>query len=107
MFLENPCFIGLYEKISKGLKNVSGYGIQFVNDKKSKNRRHSGTTPGPSKKVDPRTLEKMDPIPKFTMMGKNSFLIIPRLLISNMTIVFQVQFQKYPNKAILIPNLFF
>ena len=58
-------------------------------------------------KSGPRTLEKVDPITKFTMMAKNSFLIIPRLLISNMTTVFQVQFQKYPNKAILIPNLFF
>ena len=37
---------------------------------------------------DPGSLEKTDPLPKFTIMVKNSFLVNLRVLISNMTIIF-------------------
>ena len=37
---------------------------------------------------DPGSLEKTDPLPKFIIMAKNSFLVNLRVLISNMTIIF-------------------
>ena len=47
-----------------------------------------GRRPRPSEKADNGSLEKVDPIPKFTVSVKNSFLTNWRLLISNMAIVF-------------------
>ena len=43
--------------------------------------------PWPSKKADSGLVEKADPIPKFTVWVKDSFLTYSRVLISNMTIV--------------------
>ena len=57
-------------------------------------------------KMDPRPLEKADPIPKFTVWVKDSFLTNLWVLISNMTIAFfKILAQKYPKKAFLVPNL--
>ena len=41
-----------------------------------------------SEKAEPGLLEKVDPIPKFTVLVDDSFLTNCRVLISNMTIVF-------------------
>ena len=56
-------------------------------------RRHTlssrpGPGPGLSEKADPGPLEKPDPIPKFTVRVKDSFLTNLKVLISNMTIGF-------------------
>ena len=46
-------------------------------------------------------LQKVDPIPKFTVRVKDSFLTNSRVLISNMTIVFfKILAQKTPNQAV-------
>ena len=47
-------------------------------------------------KVDPGTLGKADPMPKFIITVKNSFLINLRALISNMIIVFSNSSPKMP-----------
>ena len=45
--------------------------------------------------------EKVDPIPKFTVWVKDSFLTNSRVLISNITIVFsKILAQKTPNQAV-------
>ena len=44
--------------------------------------------PSPSEKVDPRPLEKPDSLPKFTEL-KNSIFTNLRVLILNVTIVFE------------------
>ena len=48
--------------------------------------------PGPA----PGSLEKADPIPKFTVRFKDSFQTNLRVLVSNMTIVFQNSSPKIP-----------
>ena len=47
-----------------------------------------GPGPGPSEKANPGSLEKVDPIPNFSVVVKDSFLTNLRELISNMTIVY-------------------
>ena len=47
-----------------------------------------GLGPRPSEKANPGSLEKVDPIPNFTVGVKDSFLTNLRVLISYMTIVF-------------------
>ena len=70
-----------------------------------------GPEPGPGtsekvEKTDPRPLEKEDSFRKFTVWVKHSLLTNPRVLISNMTLVFFLNFsQKQSNKAFLVPNL--
>ena len=68
-------------------------------------KRTRGPSPGSSEKAEPGPLEKADPIPYFTVWVKNSYLKNPRVLISNITIVFKIPVQYYPSKAVLVPNL--
>ena len=58
------------------------------------------TGPGPG----PRTSEKADPIPKFTVLVKDSYLTISRVLISSMTILFSNSNPKIPKKGIFGPK---
>ena len=55
-----------------------------------------GPAPGSLEKADPGPLEKADPIPKFTVRFKDSFQTNLRVLVSNMTIVFQNSSPKIP-----------
>ena len=41
-----------------------------------------------AEKADPGPLEKVDPMPKFAILVKSTFMTNQRLLISNMTIIF-------------------
>ena len=64
------------------------------------------TGPGPrtSEKADPGRLEKADPIPKFTVLVKDSYLTISRVLISSMTILFSNSNPKIPKIGIFGPK---
>ena len=57
------------------------------------------------RKSGTQTLRKSAPTQKFTVWAKNSLLSNLMVLVSNMTIVFQNFNQKYPTKALLLPNL--
>ena len=50
--------------------------------------------------MDPGPLKKADPIPKFTVWVKDSFLTNLRVLISNMSIVFKNSSPKIPTSGI-------
>ena len=60
--------------------------------------------PGTSEKAYPGPLEKADSIPKFTVLVKDSYLTISRLLISNMTILFSNSNPKISKKGIFGPK---
>ena len=59
--------------------------------------------PDPKKATDHRPLEKVNPIPKFTLSVKNSCFKDLGALISNMTIAFSNSNPKY--QTFLVPNL--
>ena len=55
--------------------------------------------------MDPGPLEKVDPIPKFTVLTKNLFLTNLKVLIPNMTLAFKIAAQKYLSKLFLVTDL--
>ena len=60
---------------------------------------------GPLEKADPEPWEKVDPMPKFTILVKNTFMANYRLLISNMTTIFLKNYGlKTPKSAIFDPK---